>query len=147
MELFEEKKCAGKPAGPLSNRMRPKNLDEFAGQEHILGEGKLLRKAIDADRISSLILYGPPGCGKTALAMCIAHCTKSHFCRLNAVMSGVSEVRRLIDEARERRRVVNMKTILFIDEIHRFNKVQQDALMPDVEEGNVVLQIYSRTSF
>ena len=139
MELFEEKKYAGKLAGPLSRRMRPKNMDEFVGQKHILGEEKLLRKAIDADRISSLILYGPPGCGKTALAMCIAHCTKSHFCRLNAVTSGVSEVRRLIDEARERRRVVNLRTILFIDEIHRFNKAQQDALMPDVEEGNVVL--------
>ena len=140
MELFEEeKKDSSEHLSPLAHRMRPRTLGEFVGQEHILAPGKLLRKAIEADRISSLILYGPPGCGKTALAMCIADATSAHFSRLNAVTSGVSEVRKLIEQARERRRVVNLKTILFIDEIHRFNKAQQDALMPDVEEGNIVL--------
>ena len=140
MELFNQKKKEGaKLTGPLAHRMRPGNLDEFVGQEHILGQGKLLRKAIEADRISSLILYGPPGCGKTALTLCIAHATKAHFSRLNAVTSGVTEIRQVTEEARERRRVVELKTILFIDEIHRFNKAQQDALMPDVEDGNIIL--------
>ena len=140
MELFREKrKKTDTRLSPLAHRMRPRTLSEFVGQEHILAPGKLLRKAIEADRISSLILYGPPGCGKTALAMCIADSTAAHFSRLNAVTSGVSELRQLIEEARERRRVVNLRTILFIDEIHRFNKAQQDALMPDVEEGNIIL--------
>lgn len=140
MELFREKrKETDARLSPLAHRMRPLTLSEFVGQEHILAPDKLLRKAIEADRISSLILYGPPGCGKTALAMCIADTTAAHFSRLNAVTSGVSELRQLIEEARERRRVVNLRTILFIDEIHRFNKAQQDALMPDVEEGNIIL--------
>ena len=140
MELFERKNIEKKDGiTPLAHRMRPQVLDDFVGQEHILGSGKLLRNAIEADRISSLVLYGPPGCGKTALAMCIAGRTKAHFSRLNAVTSGVTELRKLIEEARERRRIVNLKTILFIDEIHRFNKAQQDALMPDVEEGNIIL--------
>ena len=143
MDLFEEKRKEDsnklKQGSPLAHRMRPLTLSEFVGQEHILAPGKLLRKAIEADRISSLILYGPPGSGKTALAMCIADTTAAHFSRLNAVTSGVSELRQLIEEARERRRVVNLRTILFIDEIHRFNKAQQDALMPDVEEGNIIL--------
>lgn len=140
MELFAEKRKERVTSGsPLAHRMRPGSLDEFVGQEHILGHGKLLRKAIEADRISSLILYGPPGCGKTALTLCIAHATKAHFSRLNAVTSGVTEIRQVTEEARERRRVVELKTILFIDEIHRFNKAQQDALMPDVEDGNIIL--------
>jgi putative ATPase len=140
VELFAEKRKERVTSGsPLAHRMRPGSLDEFVGQEHILGHGKLLRKAIEADRISSLILYGPPGCGKTALALCIAQSTKAHFSRLNAVTSGVTEIRQVTEEARERRRVVELKTILFIDEIHRFNKAQQDALMPDVEDGNIIL--------
>ncbi|NOX96668.1 MAG: replication-associated recombination protein A [Nitrospirae bacterium] len=140
MDLFEREKeeKVGKDA-PLAWRMRPRSLDEFIGQGHILGPGKLLRRAIEADRITSLMLYGPPGCGKTTLAAVIANATQSHFSRLNAVTSGVADIRRMLEEARGRRRLRGKKTILFIDEIHRFNKAQQDALMPDVEEGTVVL--------
>lgn len=123
---------------PLAFRMSPKNLDEYVGQEHILGEGKLLRRAIEADRITSLILYGPPGTGKTALARVIAERTKAHFEWLNAATAGLDELRKVIKEARARKSK-GLKTILFIDEIHRFNKLQQDALLPDVEEGNVIL--------
>ncbi len=124
---------------PLSARMRPVNLAEYTGQSHILGEGELLRRAIDADRISSLILYGPPGVGKTTLALCISHQTSSHFERINAVASNVEEMRKIIAGAQHRRSSAGRKTILFIDEIHRFNKAQQDVLMPDVEEGNIIL--------
>jgi len=124
---------------PLSARMRPKNLSEYVGQSHILGEGKLLTRAIEADRISSLVLYGPPGSGKTTLALCIAQRTRSHFEKLNAVSSNVEEMRKVIAGAQQRRSMSGRKTILFIDEIHRFNKAQQDVLMPDIEEGNIVL--------
>jgi len=124
---------------PLSARMRPHSLDEFVGQKHILGSGKLLTRAIEADRISSLILYGPPGVGKTTLALCISHKTQSHFERLNAVASNVEDMRRVIAAAQNRRRTTAGRTILFIDEIHRFNKAQQDVLMPDIEEGNIIL--------
>ncbi len=125
---------------PLARRMRPETLDEFVGQSHILGKGKLLREAILNDRISSLVLYGPPGCGKTTLAHIIAQTSGARFCRLNAVTSGVAEIRDLLKEAMFHRGVdKNKKTILFIDEIHRFNKAQQDALMPDVEEGIIIL--------
>ena len=124
---------------PLSARMRPRSLEEYVGQNHILGEGKLFTRAIEADRISSLILYGPPGVGKTTLALCIAMKTKSHFERINAVASNVEEMRKIIAAAQHRRNTSGRKTILFIDEIHRFNKAQQDVLMPDIEEGNLVL--------
>jgi len=124
---------------PLAVRMRPETLDEFAGQLHILGEGKLLRRAIDADRITSLILYGPPGTGKTALSYIIANITKSYFCEINAALSNVQELRDAIKSSKERERAAGRRTILFIDEIHRFNKAQQDVLMPDVESGNPVL--------
>ncbi len=124
---------------PLAVRMRPRSLDEFEGQRHILGPGKLLTRAILADRISSLILYGPPGTGKTALAYVISNVTKSHFERINATTSNVEELRRLIHQARERKRLKQEKTILFIDEIHRFNKAQQDVTLPDVEQANVIL--------
>ncbi|MEI7998362.1 MAG: replication-associated recombination protein A, partial [Candidatus Omnitrophota bacterium] len=124
---------------PLSARMRPKDLAEYVGQSHILGEGKLLTRAIGADRISSLILYGPPGSGKTTLALCIAQKTQSHFEKLNAVSSNVEEMRKVIAGAQQRRNMSGRKTILFIDEIHRFNKAQQDVLMPDIEEGNIIL--------
>ena len=120
-------------------RMRPRSLKEFVGQEHILGEGKLLKRAIDADRIASLILYGPPGTGKTTLAHVIANVTKAHFHEINAVVSNVQELKDAIKAAKERERTSAKKTILFIDEIHRFNKAQQDVLMPDVESGNPVL--------
>ena len=140
MDLFEaEKKEEVEKEAPLARRMRPRSLKEFVGQEHILGPRKLLRRAIQADRIASLILYGPPGCGKTALAYVIANTTQSHFSQLNAVISGVADIRRMIEEAKGRRRLQSKKTILFIDEIHRFNKAQQDALMPDVEDGTITL--------
>ena len=124
---------------PLSARMRPCSLEEFVGQKHILGEGTLLTRAIEADRISSLILYGPPGSGKTTLALCISQKTQSHFERINAVASNVEEMRKILAGAQNRRSSSGRKTILFIDEIHRFNKAQQDVLMPDIEEGNIVL--------
>ncbi|MFW6214044.1 MAG: AAA family ATPase [Spirochaetota bacterium] len=119
--------------------MRPQNLDEFAGQEHILGPGRLLRRAIQADLLASIILYGPPGTGKTTLARVIANTTKSRFVTLNAVLSGVKEVRAAIDEAKQNRELYSRKTILFVDEVHRWNKAQQDALLPWVENGTVVL--------
>lgn len=134
MELFSNETIKE----PLAYRMSPRNLDEYAGQEHILGEGKLLRRAIEADRITSLILYGPPGTGKTALARVIAEKTRAHFEWLNAATAGLDELRKVIHSARTRK-AKGMRTILFLDEIHRFNKLQQDALLPDVEEGNITL--------
>lgn len=124
---------------PLARRVTPRTLDEIVGQGHILAAGKILRRAIEADRITSLILYGPPGCGKTALARIIAMRTKSDFENLNAVTSGVKDLRELIRAAKDRRIHENRKTIIFIDEIHRFNRAQQDALLPDVENGNIIL--------
>ena len=134
MELFKEEGSVA----PLAYRMCPANLDEYAGQRHILGPGKLLRRAIEADRIISIILYGPPGTGKTALARIIAEKTKSHFEWLNAATIGLDEIRKVIQQAKIRKGKGG-KTIVFLDEIHRFNKLQQDALLPDVEEGNITL--------
>ncbi|MBN2549481.1 MAG: AAA family ATPase [Anaerolineales bacterium] len=129
-----------KDESPLAARMRPRNLDEFVGQEHILGPGKLLRRAIEADRLfSSIILWGPPGTGKTTLAMVIANLTKSHFVTLSAVLAGKAELRVVIDAALERRKLYGTKTILFVDEVHRWNKAQQDALLPHVENGTFTL--------
>lgn len=128
-----------KERAPLAARMRPLSLDEVVGQENIIGRGKLLRMAIETDQLGSLIFYGPPGTGKTSLAFCIAHVTKSHFVRLNAVTSGVSDLRQVVKEAEDRLGHYQQGTILFIDEIHRFNKAQQDALLPAVEEGKIVL--------
>ena len=124
---------------PLAVRMRPASLEEFFGQGHILGKGKLLRRAIEADRLSSLILFGPPGCGKTSLAWCIANITKANYVAINATTSNVEELRKVIASSKLRTGAVEKKTILFIDEIHRFNKAQQDVLLPDVEEGNLIL--------
>jgi len=124
---------------PLAVRMRPASLEEFVGQEHVIGQGKLLRRAIEADRLSSLILFGPPGSGKTSLAWCIAHISKSCYIAINATTSNVEELRKVISQAKLKKSHSGVKTILFIDEIHRFNKAQQDVLLPDIEEGNPVL--------
>jgi putative ATPase len=124
---------------PLATRMRPRSLDEFVGQEHILGPGKLLRRAIEADRLPSVIFSGPPGTGKTTLARIIAEMTHGKFIRLSGVESNVAEMRRVIAAATNRVRTSGKKTIVFIDEIHHFNKAQQDILLPDVESGNLRL--------
>ena len=126
-------------SAPLATRMRPRSLDEFVGQEHILGPGKLLRRAIEADRLPSVIFSGPPGTGKTTLAYVIAELTHSKFIRLSGVESNVAEMRRVIASATNRIRTSGKKTIVFIDEIHHFNKAQQDILLPDVESGNLRL--------
>lgn len=140
MDLFEKNnQKEDLKNAPLAVRMRPKTLDEFVGQRHILGEGKLLTRAISADKITSLILYGPPGSGKTALAYLISHITQSHFEPINATTSNVAQLRKVIDAAKKRMSLQNKRTILFIDEIHRFNKAQQDVLMPDIEAGNPIL--------
>ncbi len=125
-------------ASPLAYRMAPRSLDEYVGQEHIIGEGKLLRRAIEADRISSIILYGPPGTGKTGLSRVISHQTKSRFEWLNAATAGLDDLRKVMQRARTLKKQ-GVRTVLFLDEIHRFNKLQQDALLPDVEEGNLIL--------
>jgi putative ATPase len=132
-------------SAPLATRMRPRTLEEFAGQEHILGPGKLLRRAIEADRLPSVIFSGPPGTGKTTLAYVIAAMTDSKFIRLSGVESNVAEMRRVIAAATNRLRTAGKKTIVFIDEIHHFNKAQQDILLPDVESGN--LRLIGATTF
>jgi putative ATPase len=124
---------------PLAARMRPTSFDEYVGQTHIVGPGKLLRRAIEADRLTSVILYGPPGTGKTGLAQIIAAATKSHVEWLNATSAGVAELREVLKRAKERARADGRRTLLFLDEIHRFNKTQQDVLMPDVEQGNPIM--------
>jgi len=124
---------------PLAEKMRPKTLEEFVGQEHIVGKGKPLRKMIEKGQISSVILWGPPGSGKTSLARLIAHYTKSHFEQFSAVTAGVSDIRRITKEAEDRLKFNKQRTILFVDEIHRFNKSQQDAFLPQVENGTIIL--------
>ena len=124
---------------PLAARMRPRTLDEYVGQEHIIGPGRLLRRAIQADQLGSLIFYGPPGTGKTTLARVIANTTRAHFIAINAVLSGVKEIREAIADAQEKAKLYRQRTLLFIDEVHRFNKAQQDALLPWVENGTVIL--------
>ncbi|MBC7251972.1 MAG: AAA family ATPase [Anaerolineae bacterium] len=129
-----------KKRAPLAARMRPRTLDEFVGQEHIVGPGKLLRRAIEADKLfSSIILWGPPGTGKTTLAMVIANHTQSHFATISAVMSGVADIRALVKEAQDRLGMFGQRTIVLVDEIHRWNKAQQDALLPHVEDGTIIL--------
>jgi putative ATPase len=140
MNLFNEQEAENRQrAKPLAARMRPRLLDEFVGQEHFLGEGKLLRRLMKADRLTAVIFYGPPGTGKTALAHLLAVETSARFRQLNAVTSGVKELRDFLAEARDALAADGTRTLLFIDEIHRFNKAQQDALLPDVEDGTVVL--------
>jgi len=138
------KKAAGDKAGPspkstmpLAARMRPRNFNEYVGQQHIIGEGKVLRKAIESDQLPSIILWGPPGSGKTTLAQVIANVSSSYYVHMSAVTAGVADLRKVVDEARRRSKETGQRTILFIDEIHRFNKSQQDAVLPYVENGEV----------
>ena len=126
-------------SNPLADRMRPRTLEDIIGQDHIVGQGRLLRRAIQADRLSSIILYGPPGTGKTSLAAVIANTTRAAFEKLNAVLSGVKDIREVIDRSDDRNRLYSKRTILFVDEVHRWNKAQQDALLPWVENGTVIL--------
>jgi putative ATPase len=140
MELFTTPSTTRiSPQSPLAERMRPRNLDEFVGQEHLLGEGKLLRRLIETDQLTSLIFWGPPGSGKTTLARVIANATRSHFIFFSAILSGIKEIREIVKEAEEIRRFQDQKTILFVDEIHRFNKSQQDAFLPYVENGTFTI--------
>ncbi len=140
MDLFAHgRKEQIEKESPLAYRMRPRTLEEFAGQEHIVGPGRLLRRAIQADQLSSLIFYGPPGTGKTTLAMIIANTTESHFITINAVLAGVAQIRESIKVADERRNLYGQRTILFVDEVHRWNKAQQDALLPHVENGTIIM--------
>jgi len=140
MDIFEyHARKAADASRPLADRMRPRNLAEFIGQQHAVGEGSLIRSAIEQDRIFSMILWGPPGCGKTTLARIIAGETDSHFVHFSAVLSGVKEIRAVIDIARDQQRMYRKRTILFVDEIHRFNKAQQDAFLHHVESGLITL--------
>ena len=140
MDLFDHARQEQiKQDAPLAARMRPRTLDDFVGQEHIVGPGRLLRRAIQADQLSSLIFYGPPGTGKTTLAMVIAHTTQSHFITINAVLSGVKDIREAIATAQDYRGMYGRRTLLFVDEVHRWNRAQQDALLPWVENGTVIL--------
>jgi putative ATPase len=127
--------AAARDAAPLAERVRPQTLEEYRGQEHLLGPGRLLRKMIESDRLSSLIFWGPPGSGKTTLARIIANATNAHFIFFSAILSGIKEIREIVKEAQEIRDYRGQKTILFVDEIHRFNKSQQDAFLPHVESG------------
>src|SRR5271154_4057639 len=136
--LFDAGGGKGSAHEPLAARMRPRTLDEFVGQEQIVGPGRALRRAIESDVVPSMILWGPPGTGKTTLAQIIAHSTDAQFTALSAVSAGVADLRRVVAEARQRQ-AVGKRTVLFIDEIHRFNKGQQDAVLPYVEEGTITL--------
>ena len=140
MDIFDQRReNLVRKNAPLADRMRPRTLDEFIGQEHIIGPGRLLRRAIQIDQLSSLIFYGPPGTGKTTLARIIANTTKAHFLSINAVLAGIKEIRDSIDDAKQQLALYGRRTILFIDEVHRFNKSQQDALLPHVENGVLIL--------
>src|SRR5437660_7307810 len=137
--LFPETPVKRAAPSPLAERMRPRTFDEFVGQEELLGSGKPLREAIERDLLQSIILWGPPGTGKTTLARIIAETTKARFVSFSAVLSGIKEIRDVMTEAQRMRRATGRRTIVFIDEIHRFNKAQQDAFLPRVEAGDIVL--------
>ncbi len=140
MDLFEQnRRRLARDHAPLADRMRPRTLDEFVGQDHIIGPGRLLRRAIQIDQLSSVIFYGPPGCGKTTLARIIANTTKAQFLSINAVLAGVKDIRAAIESAQRTLSLHSRRTILFVDEVHRFNKAQQDALLPHVENGALIL--------
>lgn len=138
-DLFDLNAAKDSASVPLAERMRPLSLEEFSGQEQVVAEGSIIRLAIEKDQLFSLILWGPPGCGKTTLARIVAGKTRSRFVQISAVLSGVKDVRQIIDEASEARRISGRRTILFVDEIHRFNKAQQDAFLPHVESGLLTL--------
>src|SRR5437879_11345552 len=140
MELFEQPaSAAGPPPGPLADRMRPRSIDEIVGQEHLLGPGRVLRAALERGELHSMILWGPPGSGKTTLASLMAHVMGARFVAFSAVLSGVKEIRQVVAEAETERARRRRCTILFVDEIHRFNRAQQDAFLPHVEKGTLVL--------
>ena len=140
MDLFDYvRENTMKSESPLASRLRPVTLDEVVGQRHIIGEDKLLYRAIKADKISSVIFYGPPGTGKTTIAKVIAKTTSAEFCQINATVSGKKDMEEVIQKAKDNRGMYAKKTILFVDEIHRFNKTQQDYLLPFVEDGTIVL--------
>ncbi|MGH7319888.1 MAG: AAA family ATPase, partial [Candidatus Rokuibacteriota bacterium] len=140
MELFEHATAdLRRGLAPLANRVRPRHLSEFVGQAHLLGEGRPIRVALERGDLHSMILWGPPGTGKTTLASLFAAQAQAHFVTFSAVLSGVKEIRAVVAEAEERLRFQGRRTILFVDEIHRFNKAQQDAFLPHVEEGTIVL--------
>ncbi len=138
-DLFEKEEGINESRAPLADRMRPRMLEEFVGQEHLLGQGRILRQAIELDQLPSMILWGPPGSGKTTLAMIIASTTGAQFSAFSAVLSGVKEIKEVIQEAVQEWKYHKRKTILFVDEIHRFNKAQQDAFLPHVEKGTIIL--------
>ncbi len=140
MDLFDAKATEESlTAAPLAERMRPRTLEEFVGQEHLLGEGKLLRRLIETDQLTSLIFWGPPGSGKTTLARIIAGATRAHFIFFSAILSGIKDIREIVKEAEDERKYRGQRTILFVDEIHRFNKTQQDAFLPYVEKGTFTI--------
>jgi len=139
MDLFaEQRKQAYARVAPLAVRLRPKTLDEFVGQEHFVGPGRLLRRMLEADRLTSAIFYGPPGTGKTTLAQIVAATTRAAFEQVNAAAVGVREIREIIERAKQRLESSGQRTVLFIDELHRFNRAQQDVLLRDVENGILI---------
>ena len=137
--FFDDASPAPHVPAPLAERMRPRTFDEFIGQEDLLSPGKPLREAIERDLLQSIILWGPPGTGKTTLARIVAETTKARFVSFSAVLSGIKEIRDVMTEAQRLRRTIGRRTIVFVDEIHRFNKAQQDAFLPRVEAGDIVL--------